>query len=541
MGLRWIGRILCLAALTGCSSFGGYERGVVVPYPELLQHQGGLAQFVEAEIRAGSLERAFYANELLLNRKLVAERLSVDDEELAAEYRDIHPYRVLKYRGSKDQLSSTEKQQLADLENKLVEAGRTSDQAFWDYLRIMESRLEGYKEARSLSEFSYTTVFGNDLIVTSARDAQLSLAPEEALLEYVFGEQGVYAFVVRGDRLDVQELQAQPAEMAAAIDALLLQIRNAPEGFSDRGPASWSVEGWKTPARQLRQMLIDPIESQLAEVKTLFLVAPGPLVNLPFQALLKGDRPLGEDYLLVHQPSFSFYKTASSRQRPRAAPRTLAIGNGDLPMAPKEAAVIASIFPDSQMWFLPTGPTKEDDAAQAAIARTFVHPATKFRDLGAELYFLEEYQNFNLLHFATHGWLAADAPLISFLSLIGGGGQDGNLTAAEIRTLDLSHTYLAFLSACHSAETSQVDRQEDLASIAGAFMVAGTPTVIGSLWPVNDTSTVALALAFYESFLVQGPGEALRRASQWIRSGAISKDHAHPYFWAPFNIYGVDR
>ena len=534
------------AILAGCSSFAGYERGVVVPYSELVQHKDSLEAFAEAEIRAGSVERAFYVVELIRNREFVAQRQTADRGALPAEYRDLGPYGDLLRKRSKGEFTTADAQQLEALERRMVEAGRSNDEEFWRYLRVLEARLEAYTEAQSLTEVPYTTIYGNDLIVASARDAQLSLAPGEALLEYFFGDSTAYVFVVKGTGIEVRTLPESEQAIANAIETLRTQIIDQPV----RTPAGTVNEGWKIPARELRQMLIAPLDAELDGVETLYLVNPGPLVNLPFQVLLAGDRVLLEDYRLVYEPSFSFYKTASSRQRPTAVPKALAVGNGSLAMSMKEAAMVAAVFPEGQMWLVQDNPPANAGPlgqayvpeVQVAAAQAFLHPAAGFQEFAAEWRIYDEYENFNILHFATHGSLSAVAPLTSALALNGDpDGEDGNLTAAEVRTLDLSHAYLAFLSACQSALTGRTKEREDLASIAGAFIIAGMPTVIGSLWSVNDLSTGAMVLRFYESFLENGPGEALRQAALWVRSGAVFPIHAHPKYWAPFNVYGVDR
>jgi hypothetical protein len=113
---------------------------------------------------------------------------------------------------------------------------------------------------------------------------------------------------------------------------------------------------------------------------------------------------------------------------------------------------------------------------------------------------------------------------------------------------------------------------------------AGVPSVVGTLWSVNDASTALLMVRFYELLLQDklAPPEALRRAQCWLRDatnadldaylshheafalarqqqaermplsavhtllGPVLKGdpnerpYAHPYYWAPFVFYGAE-
>ena len=74
-----------------------------------------------------------------------------------------------------------------------------------------------------------------------------------------------------------------------------------------------------------------------------------------------------------------------------------------------------------------------------------------------------------------------------------------------------------------------------------AFMYAGTPRVICSLWPVDDEATSALMVKFYELWAPAngkglGAAEALRGAQEHIRK---EKKWAHPCYWAAWVLWGL--
>ena len=75
---------------------------------------------------------------------------------------------------------------------------------------------------------------------------------------------------------------------------------------------------------------------------------------------------------------------------------------------------------------------------------------------------------------------------------------------------------------------------EGLMSLTRAFMYAGTPSVVVSLWNVNDQSAADLMIRFYRNLQTgMTKGEALRQAQlETIR------DNGFPFFWAPFVLIG---
>ncbi len=77
-------------------------------------------------------------------------------------------------------------------------------------------------------------------------------------------------------------------------------------------------------------------------------------------------------------------------------------------------------------------------------------------------------------------------------------------------------------------------------------MYAGTPSVVVSLWSVEDKSTATFMKRFYH-FLNNGSNkmEALRKTKRWMIEKSYSTDeygnviyHKHPFYWAPFILVG---
>jgi CHAT domain-containing protein len=139
-----------------------------------------------------------------------------------------------------------------------------------------------------------------------------------------------------------------------------------------------------------------------------------------------------------------------------------------------------------------------------------------------------------ILHLAVHGEYDPDAPLFSTLFLTDDDMQDGNLEAHEIYGLDLTaQTNLVVLSACQT-QVGTVSRGDEVTSLSRAFIYAGSPAVVASLWNVDDEATAYLMERFHTHLKEgKGNGEALREAQIETRA-----KYPAPYHWAAFVLTG---
>ena len=67
-----------------------------------------------------------------------------------------------------------------------------------------------------------------------------------------------------------------------------------------------------------------------------------------------------------------------------------------------------------------------------------------------------------------------------------------------------------------------------------AFIYAGAPTVISSLWSVDDQATGVLMNSFYQHLKRGDSKAAALRAAQ----AETRERYPHPYFWAAFVLTG---
>jgi len=155
-----------------------------------------------------------------------------------------------------------------------------------------------------------------------------------------------------------------------------------------------------------------------------------------------------------------------------------------------------------------------------------------YEEAANELAFKKEAGKYGIIHIATHAFTDDESPSYSRLLFNNGGGndEDGVLYAYEIYSLRLN-SELAVLSSCNTG-MGKLIKGEGIFSLARAFMYAGVPSVIMSLWDVDDRSTAEIVVGFYKR-LVNGESkaDALRNVKlDYLRNS--DQLTANPVYWA---------
>jgi CHAT domain-containing protein len=114
-----------------------------------------------------------------------------------------------------------------------------------------------------------------------------------------------------------------------------------------------------------------------------------------------------------------------------------------------------------------------------------------------ESYFKANANKYSILHLAMHGILNNSLPILSSLAFTENLDtvEDNYLQAYEISHLHLNAD-LVVLSACETGY-GQFKQGEGVMSLARSFMYAGVPSLVVSLWQVNDHSTAIIMQYFY--------------------------------------------
>ena len=137
-----------------------------------------------------------------------------------------------------------------------------------------------------------------------------------------------------------------------------------------------------------------------------------------------------------------------------------------------------------------------------------------------------------LIHFGTHALVNPDQPRLSSVLLAAGDGEDGLLQSDEIETLDLTGV-VAVLAACASATGQWLDT-EGILGLARSFMIAGSPAVIATRWPVSDREAAAFFTRMYRHL---GQGTSLDEAMRLARADLARADFP-PRAWSAYVLIG---
>jgi tetratricopeptide (TPR) repeat protein len=256
---------------------------------------------------------------------------------------------------------------------------------------------------------------------------------------------------------------------------------------------------------QLGELLLGDIADLVSASRRLIVVPDGVLNLLPWQSL----GPVTGQVVVV--PSVTIL--AQLRSRPPGAAA-----------APARLGVFADDAPGAAA--LPGARGEADWLLDGFVgASTPPAPADPDRDLSL-------WRDFDILHFAAHARSHDASPWQSEIRL--GEGDEFAVRAARIAAAELDAS-LAVLAGCESAG-GRILSGEGVQGLTSAFLGAGVPTVLATLWPVDDHATSVLVRSFYRELAAgRTVGAALSLAQEKLRSNPAT---AHPFFWAGFQVVG---
>jgi CHAT domain-containing protein/Tfp pilus assembly protein PilF len=393
----------------------------------------------------------------------------------------------------------------------------------------------------------------------SLAEARACLAPSEAALLFVLGNEKSYLVFVEG--------RPSPADEAHGLAIYPLPRRDdLTDGISlltDRDHMERPAKA-RAAGRQAYDLLLAPVKERIRG-KDLVIVPGGPLAYLPFEVLVEDGHYLIEQHRIRYAPSLTALHLVRLWEKTRAKPeRPLwaladpvydqaddrAQGKTDLVQASRDALAEylgresrgpAHGAAYSRLHF--TGQEAEAirdllGAADADVL-TGLHASEAAVKAASAKGLLAQAR---YVHFATHGILGLDTgqPPALVLSLVGndgardtdGGVNDGFLRLDEVTRLQLNAD-LVVLSACETGK-GKLYAGEGVTGLARAFLYAGSRGVVASLWAVDDRETATFMAHLYGGLKDgKAAADALRAAKL-----EMIRDHKPPVYWAPFILIG---
>jgi CHAT domain-containing protein len=152
--------------------------------------------------------------------------------------------------------------------------------------------------------------------------------------------------------------------------------------------------------------------------------------------------------------------------------------------------------------------------------------------------FVKNSNRYPIIHLATHAITDLDNPSASFIAFYPSAGDrsDDFLFLDEIYSLNMDSCRMIAISACETGRGELVNN-EGVMSFARAFLYAGCPSTINTLWKADDRSTAEIMKLFYKNLYAgEKKSVALQQAKlEFIRNNPLYKD---PSYWAHIILTG---
>jgi len=437
-----------------------------------------------AHLRTKNLEEAFNYSERARSRAFLD--ILGSKMQLARGGTLLEHERALQARISVLQAMITEQESDApgrpELTGELVEAQK----AYNDFLAKVRKE---NKEEASLVNVDPLTL----------KQVQELLDPGVTMLEYFVTQQATLLWVVEKDRVRFVNIPVGRKDLVGKVTFLRDSVYQVAE-----------KEKFKGYSEELYRLLIEPALRHIRG-KELLIIPHDVLHYLPFQSLLSAQgRYLIQDSPIYYLSSASLMQFTREKRR-AGRDKVLVMGNpslGDeaynLRFAEREAKEVARVYPKSEVYL------KEQASKPKAISLS---------------------SKYDVLHFAVHAEFSEDDPLSSALLLAGEGKEDGRLRVEEIFSLDLKAD-MVVLSACETG-LGKLSNGDELIGLTRAFIYAGTPSVVTTLWKVNDRSSYEFMREFYSNLRSAKKSEALRQAQL-----KTMERFPEPFFWAAYGLTG---
>ncbi len=300
------------------------------------------------------------------------------------------------------------------------------------------------------------------------------------------------------------------------------------------------------PARQLYNLLIKPIEKDIAnaKAKTIIYAPDGQLRYIPLAALFDGKQWLVQHYAINYITAASLTNlTPAPKHNPHILAGAFTRGNYNFPVGNNEYSFAGLPFAG-----------REVNNLAAKIDNTLILLDNAFNREAV----IPRLNDYNIVHFATHAAFVTGQPEESFILF----GDGSRVSLRDVESWSLPNVDLVVLSACETGVGGHLGNGKEILGFGYQMQKAGAKAAIASLWSVSDGGTQVLMDTFYAA-LRKGDvtkAEALREAQISLitnnstvgeeqrgiavrarAEGSVSRIENrlnHPFYWAPFILIG---
>jgi CHAT domain-containing protein len=348
------------------------------------------------------------------------------------------------------------------------------------------------------------------------QNVQLDRLPDDGVVvEYAVLKDSLLIWVL--DRQDCQFFKNKI--QASALDAWVEQFTEGVKKGSDEKQI-------KSLGAELHNLLIPKMVSDLSEERVVYFIPDKSLNKLPFAALWnnRSNRYFIEEHPVAISPSLAQLQRARGTSRAAVAKPV------------KSALLVGNPAFDHKLFNSLAGlPYAETEVADAG--SNFETSETLTPEQATKWNILDRLGQFDVFVFAGHAIINQSHPSRSYLVIAPAQEppDPGLLSGGDIQERKYHHLQLVVLSACSSIGP-RASRASGLIGIARPFLLAGVPSVVGTLWKVQDKDGIALLPKFYSS-LAEGMSPLLALREMQI-TAIYQKNHNSETLraWSSFEI-----
>jgi CHAT domain-containing protein len=380
---------------------------------------------------------------------------------------------------------------------------------------VYETKLVNLHRKMDADSRFYRLKYSDDF--PSISDLQKSMSGEQALISLFNTDDRIEIFVLTKSALEHIGLDSGEI-IRKNIQKWIQTLQSAGDGRH---------ENTLVLRRYLYEQLMKPI-SRLAGNKKKWIVIPdGLFFQLPVESL--PDDENGKMVIENHTVGYEF----SARY----------LMDHDAPVSQKQNRDILSFAPFSQKGYRP-----QKEGLQGLEKLPFsgeeINGLQGIRlpgDSATKDAFIKNIGRFPVIHLATHAVTDLDNPSASFIAFypVAGIRSEDFLFLDEIYSLNMDSCRMIVISACETGRGELV-HNEGVMSFARAFLYAGCPSTINTLWKADDHSTSEIIKLFYK-YLDEGEDKsrALQQAKlEFIKENPLLRN---PAYWSHIILTGDPR
>lgn len=371
------------------------------------------------------------------------------------------------------------------------------------------------------------------------QDIQTNLSAETALIEYVIGDSVVHIFCVEQQSIDWVTIPISKKLLHRRIKSFRAAVSNYQLLAKDEQEAYSSYTKY---AHWFFQQLLMPVLHNKTNIHNLIIVTDGELGHLPFETFLTKEAPqhftpfnnlpyLLYDFNISYSYSAALWKENISISTNQNNGQVFGVAaNYDNQLDSSLLATRTATNQQLRKKLISLPNAREEIENLANDFEGFF----AFDQQASERIIKNKVADYAVLHFATHGILNQQKPALSSLALTEDGDSvESNFWQAyEISKIDLKAD-LVVLSACETG-FGKFEQGNGIASLARSFMYAGAPSLVVSLWQVNDYTTSEIMKRFYYNLSTGMKKNAALRQAKITYLQSVKGFLGHPTFWSPF-------